>query len=61
MEEYDNRSHFIRVKCPDCEGEQIVFDRASIVVKCNMCGSTLAESTGGRVKFIGQVTGVVDK
>jgi small subunit ribosomal protein S27e len=42
------KSKIIRVKCPDCENMQIVFDHPSTVVKCLVCGRTLAEPTGGR-------------
>ena len=33
----ENRSTFLRVKCPDCENEQVVFEKASTVVECNVC------------------------
>jgi small subunit ribosomal protein S27e len=42
------KSRFVRVKCPDCENIQVIFDHPSIVVKCVICGRTLAEPTGGR-------------
>ncbi len=54
------KSHFVRVKCPDCENTQIVFDHASTVVKCLVCGRTLAEPTGGRAKIKAEVVEVVD-
>ena len=54
------RSNYVKIKCVECEAEQVVFNRASIVVKCNMCGSTLAEPTGGKIKPLGKVTGKVD-
>ena len=39
----ENRSKFLKVKCPDCENEQLVFERASTIVECNICGGVLAE------------------
>lgn len=45
----ETRSRFYRVKCNDCESEQIIFGCASTVVKCLVCGRTLAEPTGGKV------------
>jgi small subunit ribosomal protein S27e len=42
------KSKFIKVKCPDCENMQIIFDHSSTHVKCLVCGRTLAEPTGGR-------------
>ncbi len=44
-----NRTSFYRVKCPDCENEQLVFERASSRVDCLVCGRLLAEPTGGKV------------
>ena len=44
----ENRSKFLKVKCPDCENEQTVFEKASSVVKCVVCGHDLAQPTGGR-------------
>jgi small subunit ribosomal protein S27e len=44
----DNRSAFLKVKCADCEHEQLVFDRASSVVPCVVCGKILAEPSGGK-------------
>lgn len=44
-------SKFIRVKCNDCENEQVVFNKASSIVKCLICGRTLAEPKGGKAKI----------
>ncbi len=48
-------SKFVRVKCPDCGNEQVVFDHVSNVVKCSVCGAVLAEPTGGKSAFKGEV------
>jgi small subunit ribosomal protein S27e len=47
----ENRSKFLRVKCPDCENEQIIFEKASTVVDCVVCGRVLAEPTGGKISL----------
>ncbi|GAA5262024.1 30S ribosomal protein S27e [Methanocalculus sp.] len=44
----ENRSSFVKVKCPDCENEQVIFEKASTVVDCIVCGTVLAETTGGK-------------
>lgn len=49
-----NRSLFYRVKCPDCENEQVVFEKASTRVECLVCGRMLAEPTGGKVNLFGE-------
>ena len=41
-------SKFLRVKCADCNNEQIVFDHPSTVVKCIVCGRTLILPAGGK-------------
>jgi small subunit ribosomal protein S27e len=51
---------FITVNCPDCESEQIVFEKASSEVACAVCGHTLAHPTGGKADLEGEVTGVVE-
>jgi len=38
---------FLKLKCEKCHNEQVIFGRASIVVKCLVCGEVLAEPTGG--------------
>jgi len=49
------RSTFVRVKCADCGNEQVIFDHASTVVKCSVCGAVLAEPTGGKAALKGEV------
>ncbi len=54
------KSKFIRVKCPDCENVQTIFDHPSTVVKCLVCGRTLAEPTGGKGKIKAEVVEVLE-
>ncbi len=49
------RSKFLRVKCPNCGAEVIVFNKAATVVKCPNCGETIAIPTGGKAKILGKV------
>lgn len=53
------RSQFLRVKCADCSNEQVVFDRPSSDVNCQVCGATLVRPTGGKGAVRGEVVGVV--
>ncbi len=48
-------SKFYRVKCKDCNNQQIIFSKASITVNCQICGSVLAQPTGGKAKIKGEV------
>ncbi|MEM2906193.1 MAG: 30S ribosomal protein S27e [Candidatus Bathyarchaeia archaeon] len=54
------RSKFLRVKCPSCGNEQIIFDRAASVVQCRICGDVLAEPTGGIARVKGEVITVLE-
>ena len=51
----ENRSKFCRVKCPDCENEQLIFEKASTVVDCAVCGHILAEPTGGKANIKAEI------
>ena len=53
-------SKFLRVKCEDCGNEQVVFDRPSSVVVCQVCGATLATPTGGKAAIRGEILGAVE-
>ncbi len=53
-------SKFVKVKCNDCENEQIIFSAASTVVKCLVCGRTLAEPKGGKAEIKTQVVEVLE-
>jgi small subunit ribosomal protein S27e len=56
----ENRSRFFRVKCPDCENEQVVFEKASTRVDCVVCGKALAEPTGGKAKILVDVLAALE-
>ncbi len=49
------RSKFLRVRCPNCGNEQIIFSHASIVVRCLVCGNVLATPTGGKAQILATV------
>jgi small subunit ribosomal protein S27e len=51
---------FLLVKCPDCENEQTIFQKASSEVTCAVCGHTLARPTGGQAAVEGEVVDVVE-
>ncbi|HDJ89372.1 MAG TPA: 30S ribosomal protein S27e [Thermoprotei archaeon] len=49
------KSKFIRVRCPSCENEQVIFSHAKSVVRCLVCDEILAKPTGGKAKIIAKV------
>ena len=52
-------SSFLKVKCTKCGNEQVVFDRAAVQVKCNVCEDVLLETRGGKARIKGEVTQVI--
>lgn len=50
-----NRSRFVKVKCPDCENEQLIFEKASSTVDCVVCGHNLATPTGGKAEIKAEI------
>ena len=53
-------SGFIKVQCPDCSNEQVMFWRSNTIVNCQVCGGTLAEPTGGKADLMGELVGVLE-
>lgn len=53
-------SKFLRVKCNDCENVQVIFSRAATVVKCLVCGRTLAEPRGGKADIKTEILEVLE-
>lgn len=51
---------YVKVRCPDCNSEQVTFTRVSVRVNCQVCGSTLAEPTGGLTRFKGEIAAELD-
>jgi len=49
------KSYFLLVQCPQCSNKQIIFSHASIKVTCHVCGTVLAEPTGGKAKINGKI------
>ena len=45
------KTKFLKVKCPSCNNEQIIFDSVKTVVKCNVCEEQLAKPLGGKAKI----------
>ncbi len=56
----ETSSKFIKIRCPKCKNEQIMFGRASTLIKCLICGKFLAEPTGGKSKVKARVLEVLE-
>ena len=54
------RSKFLKVRCPKCKHEQIVFGNCSTVVRCQKCSAVLAEPTGGKAKIKARILEILE-
>ena len=53
-------SKFIKVRCPKCKNEQIIFGKISNTVSCLVCGKALAEPTGGKTQTKARILEVLE-
>ena len=53
-------SKFVKVRCPKCKNEQIIFGKGSSIVKCLVCGKILAEPSGGKSKIKSRILEVLE-
>ena len=53
-------SKFIKIRCPKCKNEQVMFGKTSTKVACLVCGKPLAEATGGKAKVKARILEVLE-
>lgn len=53
-------SKFIKIRCPKCKNEQIMFGKTSTDVQCLVCGKQLADSTGGKAKVKARILEILE-
>lgn len=53
-------SKFIKIRCPKCKNEQIMFGKTSTNVKCLVCDKPLAEATGGKSRVKARILEVLE-
>ncbi len=56
----ETKSRFIKVRCPKCKNEQIIFGKASSIVKCLVCDKVLSEPTGGKGSIKSRILEVLE-
>jgi len=44
-------SKFLKVMCLKCRNQQIIFEKASTIVRCLKCKEIIAIPTGGKAKL----------
>ena len=53
------KSKFVKVRCKKCKNEQVIFGKTASKVDCLVCGSELAEPTGGKSKIKARILEVL--
>jgi len=53
------KSKFVRVSCPKCSNEQVIFGKATSNVRCLKCKTQLTKSSGGKAKVRAKVLEVL--
>lgn len=56
----DPTSKFVKVRCPKCKNEQIIFGKASSEIKCLVCSKVLADPTGGKSRVKSRILEVLE-
>ena len=50
------KSSFQKIKCGECDEEQVVFSHNTTEVICNSCGNVLAMTTGSKSRIHGKIS-----
>ncbi len=53
-------SKFIKVRCPKCKNEQVIFGKTTTEIKCLVCDKTIGEPTGGKTKIKARILEVLE-
>ncbi|MBW3014830.1 30S ribosomal protein S27e [Candidatus Woesearchaeota archaeon] len=53
-------SKFVKIRCPKCKNEQIMFGKSSTEVRCLVCGKVLGSATGGKTKVKARILEVLE-
>jgi len=56
----ETKSKFIKVRCPKCKNEQIIFGKSDSVIKCLVCDKVLCEPTGGKGRIKARILEVLE-
>ena len=55
----ETNSKFIKLRCPKCKNEQIVFGKPASTIKCLICEKVLVEPSGGKGKIKARILEVL--
>ena len=54
------QSKFVKVKCKDCNSEQVVYGNAAMKIKCLVCGKTIARPRSGKTEINAEIMRILD-
>lgn len=55
----ETKGKFIKVKCPGCKNEQVIFGKCATEVKCLVCNNVLSAPTGGKSRVKAKILEVL--
>lgn len=56
----ETKGKFIKLRCPKCKNEQIIYGKASSIISCLVCNKELADSTGGKTRVKARVLEILE-
>jgi len=56
----ETKSRFIKVRCPKCKNEQIIFGKAATKIDCLVCSKNLSEPIAGKSKVRARILEVLE-
>ncbi|MAG27965.1 30S ribosomal protein S27e [Candidatus Pacearchaeota archaeon] len=56
---HTEKSKYLKVKCPRCKSEQMIFGKSAMQIKCPECNRLLTKTTGGKTKIRALITKVL--
>lgn len=56
----ESSSKFVKIRCPKCKNEQILFGKSASKVSCLLCQKLLAEPTGGKARVKARILEVLE-
>ena len=54
------KTKFVRVRCPECSQESIIFNAAKSEVKCKHCDEVIATTTGGLANITAEIIEIIE-
>ncbi len=60
MKMKQTKSKFIKVRCPKCKNEQIVFGKSATKINCLVCNKELVKPLGGKSDIKARIREVLE-